>query len=331
MKTLTLENKELKLVLSPFGARMVQLYTKDKKGNFADIIQGFETEEEYLTKGKSQGAICGRYANRIANAQFEMNGETFELEQNNGNHCLHGGNQGLRTRHWQVENQTNSSVTFTYHSKHLECGFPGNVDFKITYSLVKNQLQLLLEASTDQATPINLTSHPYFNLKGAGQGSIATHELQIHAQSILDVDDELIPTGKELSVKNTDFDFNLLTPLNNRLQSQHPLINKLQGFDHCYVLDDYGKALRENAVVQEPSSGREMRVFSTYCGLQLFTANQLNSKGKNGQTYAPHSAICLEPQYFPDSPNQPNFPNTIVQPNQNYSDQIIFEFSTYTS
>lgn len=329
MNTYSIFNKnQLKVVTSPLGARLITIFTPDRNGNFADIIQGFETEQEYIEKGKSQGAICGRYANRIANGRFALNGEQYQLPQNNGNHCLHGGNEALRAVSWSVKEQQNNSITYQYFSPHLEAGFPGNVSFLIKYHLSEEDILTIdLQAQTDRETVVNLTAHPYFNLKGEGNGTALEHRLQIKSDQLLAVDDELIPTGEFISVEDTDFDFRELQEIGQRVFSDHPLIQQVSGFDHCYKIYDFEQGkLALNAVLIELLSGRVLKVFSDYPGIQFYTANDLNVIGKQGKAYQPYSAICLEPQYFPNSPNQANFPSTIISPSNPYQHTIQYQF-----
>lgn len=331
MKTYSITNENnLKVVTHPLGARLVSIFTPDRNGRFADVIQGFDTEEGYLTKGKSQGAICGRFANRIANAQFKLNGEQYNLPANNGKHTLHSGNGALRTAHWSVKDHSTNQIIYTYHSPHLENGFPGTVNFSVTYTISRhNELIIQLEAETDRETHINLTSHPYFNLRAEGNGNVLEHKLQINSDHFLEIDQECIPTGEFISVENTVFDFRQPTEIGNRVKSNHPQIELVKGYDHCFAFQQSENETTElNAVVIDSFSGRVLKVFSDYPGMQLYTANDLSVLGKEKKAYQPYSAICLEPQYFPNSPNEPDFPCTIFSPENNYQHKIIYQFET---
>lgn len=324
----SIENKNgAKATFSSLGARIVSLFIPDATGNLVDVVQGFDTEEEYKTKGKSQGAICGRFANRIANAQFSIGEDTYILPANNGNHCLHGGNHELRLAEFKGES-FGKQAHFVYNSPDLERGFPGNLTVEITYTLTdENVLKIQLQAQTDKTTPVNLTSHPYFNLNGAGYSKILQHQLIIHAEKLVEVDAESIPTGQLIDVVNTAFDFQAPITVGDNMGKGHQLIDLVNGFDHCYAINNYEKGtLKEDAVLIGDQSGLKMTISSTYPGLQLYTANDLNTKGKLGKHYGSHSAICLEPQFFPDSPNRPNFPFDFLNPKEKYNHEIIFKF-----
>lgn len=329
MNSYTITNhNNLRVSTHPLGARLVNIYTPDRNGVFADIIQGFDSEPEYITKGKSQGAICGRFANRISNASFQLNGSEYQLPKNNGEHCLHGGNEGLRTAIWQIKNRSTSEITYTYFSPHLDCGFPGNVQFEVTYKLTRsNELKIHLKATTDRETPINLTAHPYFNLQAQSGITAFSHQVKIVADQFLEINKEMIPTGKKLSVHNSDFDFRDFNSIEHRIESKHPQIQLVNGFDHCYVFaNEQPETVQINAILMEQNTGRVVKVFSDYPGIQFYTANDLQVRGKNGKLYNPYSAICLEPQYLPDSPNQTTFPNTVFSPEKPYQHVIIYKF-----
>lgn len=327
----TLTNKNgAEAVFSSIGARIVSLHIPNKEGELVDVVQGFDTEDEYAEKGKTQGAICGRYANRIANAQFEIDGEVFTLEKNNGEHCLHSGNQYLRLVDYKGE-AFGKQVHFVYHSEHLEAGFPGNVKVEITYTLTDNNgIKIHLCASTDQATHINLTSHPYFNLNGEGNGTILGHHLHIESDFVLEIDETGIPTGHKIDVSNTGFDFKEQCLIEENMQLGHPQIEQVGGYDHCYVARDYEPGeVKYNGHVVSPETNIILTVKSTYPGIQLYTANKEKVVGKHGNVYNSHSAICLEPQFFPDSPNQPDFPSTLLKPKEKFNHTIIYQFSLH--
>lgn len=325
-----LKNKNgVEVEFSSLGARIISILTPDRNNHYADVVQGFDTEEEYATKGKAQGAICGRVANRISNARFQIDGVTYQLEKNADPHCLHSGNHQLRMARFDV-NKEGDKIVFTYFSPHLEAGFPGNVNFTIIYELSdENELIINIKAVTDQKTPLNVTSHPYFNLKGEGNGLIDDHLIQILASKFTETDNEYIPTGNFPEVENTPFDFRELKIIKNSLHANHPQVQNVGGIDHSFVLDNYelGK-LKLDAIVKDENSGRVLKVFSTYPAIQFYTTNSATITGKGGKNYETHSALCLEPQFYPDSVNNPDFPNTILHPGEVYDHTIIYQFLT---
>ena len=323
-----IENKQgAKLKLSTLGARIMALHIPNQHGDFIDVVQGFDTEQEYAEKSKSQGAICGRYANRISNARYTYEGQTVILPANDGEHCLHGGNHELRLAEFEAE-QFGKQVHFEYHSPHLERGFPGNLKIEVTYTLTdENLVRIHLQASTDQPTPVNLTSHPYFNLNGAGNGEILDHQLKINSQEVVEIDGEGIPTGNILPIAETPFDFIELTPIKDNITDNHAQLDLIGGFDHCFVMNEYAaNTLKEDATLASLETDIHLTVRSTYPGLQVYTANGEQHHGKNGMFYDKRSAICLEPQYFPDSPNQPDFPFSFLLPDESYDHTIEYDF-----
>ncbi len=327
----TITNKNgVEAVFSSLGARIVSLKVPDRAGNLIDVVQGFDTEEEYAEKGKSQGAICGRYANRIANAEFTIDGITYRLQKNNGDHCLHGGDIYLRLVDYKGES-FGKQVHFMYQSTHLEGGFPGTVPIEITYTLTdENCLKIQMNATTDYPTHLNLTSHPYFNLNGEGSGSIYDHQLQVFSSSFLEIDQGGIPTGSLIDVDGTGFDFREEVKMQDQFEKDHDQITLVKGFDHCFVFDQYEEGhLKQMATVKSDQSGIQLIVQSTYPGIQLYTANEQHQVGKHGHVYGNHSAICLEPQFYPDSPNQPDFPSTLLLPKEKYEHTIQYQFLTY--
>ena len=319
------------MVTSPYGARLVSINVPDKHGKLADVIQGFDTMKEYQQKSKSQGAICGRVANRIANAQFTLNGEQFQLSKNIGENTLHGGEQGFSSRTFTLEKEEKQKVVYSYQSPHLENGFPGNLAVKITYEFTDdNEVKITLQASTDQPTPVNLTSHPYFNLKGEGNGLILDHLFKIYSNLLIPTDTESIPTGELMPTKDTVFDFREFAPIEERISDGHKQIQQVKGFDHSYILNDYGEGkLKLDVQVREQTTGRQLNVYSDYPAIQFYTANTLDTIGKANKPYKPYSSFCLEPQYYPDSPNQPDFPDTILKPGEEYNHQIIYQFEIF--
>ena len=285
----------------PLGAALRGLFVPDREGRIENILVGFANEEDWLQNDPHFGCTIGRFANRIANGQFHLNGTLHQLSQNQGNHHLHGGFKNFSKVIWNTEIISDQVVRFTYYSPACEEGFPGNLDVTIEYILGENSLTWKASATVDQASPVNLTCHPYFNLTGNHQQSILLHELQICSEKYLPVDSTLIPTGELRSVHETGFDFRLPTTIGKNLDTAGV------SFDHTFVLDpSYDQP---NARCYDPTSGRVMEIFTNQPGLQLYLASPFGNE---------NSAFCLEPQKFPDSPNKPHFPNTILHPGEVY-------------
>jgi len=327
-----------------YGAIIRSLKVPDRTGALADIVLGFDTAQGYLSDPPPPyfGAIVGRYGNRIAKGQFTLDGHVYTLARNNGPNSLHGGNRGFDKVMWNAEGRQTPegpSVTFSRTSPDGEEGYPGNLQVRVTYTLTdQNQLIVQYHATTDKATPVNLTQHSYFNLSGEGSGDILSHELMINADRFTPVDDTLIPTGQLAPVEGTPFDFRRATAIGARINADDPQIKKGPGYDHNWVLNRAGKGgagsangsdLVLAARLTDPKSGRSMEVRTTEPGLQFYSGNFLDGtiKGKSGHVYAKRSALCLETQHFPDSPNHANFPSTIVRPGQTYESRTIFQFS----
>lgn len=331
VKLFTISNsKGIKAEITNYGGIIVSLYVPDRKGNFSDIVLGHETLEGYIKKSPYFGAIIGRYGNRIAKGEFMLNGKKYKLAKNNGNNHLHGGIKGFDKVVWDVEpiRKDNSiGVKLTYLSENGEEGYPGNLNCTVTYLLSEeNELQIHYSAVTDKPTPVNLTNHSYFNLAGQGNGDILNHEIKLNADKFTPVDKELIPTGEIKSVAKTPWDFTKSKPVGKD-------IAQIQGgYDHNFVLNDYNKTLRLAASVYEPVSGRIMEIFTTEPGIQFYTGNFLDGTiiGKKGKVYQKHSGFCLETQHFPDSPNRQDFPSTILQPQEIYSQITVYKFNVKT-
>ena len=323
--TLTNDNG-LKVQIMSYGATVVSLEVPDRNGKFADVALGYDTFKEYV-KGKAYfGATVGRYANRIAKGRFTLNGVEYKLAINDGENHLHGGNKGFDKVIWEGEpfkQEGAVGVKFTYLSKDGEEGYPGNLSCTVVYTLTdSNELKISYEAVTDKPTPINLTNHTYFNLAGQGNGDILSHELIINADKFTPVDEGLIPTGEIRSVKNTPMDFTHPMTIGSRIDQVKG------GYDHNYVLNSGGNSLALAARVYEPTSGRIMEVYTTEPGVQFYTGNFLNGvSGKQGKIYYKHHGFTLETQHFPDSPNRPNFPSTILNPGEKYIQLTIYKFS----
>jgi len=317
----------MKAAITNYGAILVSLEVPDKNNEYADITLGYDDLEGYLEETPYFGATVGRYANRIKGAEFTLNGKKYPLAKNDNNNHLHGGIKGFDKRVWNAEpfeKEDSAGITFRYLSPDGEEGYPGNLYCTVTYTLTENnELRIDYEAETDKATPVNLTHHSYFNLKGQGNGDILGHELFLNADKYTPVDKELIPTGEILSVKDTPLDFTEPEAVGERIEKVPG------GYDHNFVLKGEQGTLRLAARVFEPESGRVMEIHTTEPGIQFYSGNFLDGtlKGKSGKIYEKHYGFCLEPQHFPDSPNHPEFPSTILEPGDKYSTATVFRFS----
>jgi aldose 1-epimerase len=276
------------------------------------------------------GAVVGRYGNRIAKGQFTLDGRTYRLATNNGPNHLHGGVKGFDKAVWEAApSATDAAVTFSRTSADGEEGYPGTVKAQVTYTLTdQNALVVEYHATTDRATPINLTQHTYFNLAGEGVGDILEHQLTIDADRFTPVDATLIPTGQLAPVEGTPFDFRKAAAIGARIGTMHDQLTNGKGYDHNWVLNKAGQGIHPAARVVEPKSGRTLDVATTEPGLQFYSGNFLDGtiRGKAGHVYARRGGLCLETQHFPDSPNQPAFPSTILKPGQVYSTKTVFTF-----
>ena len=316
-----------------YGGILVSLRVPDKNGHLDDVVLGFDTFDGYSKPGPYFGAIVGRYGNRIAKAKFSLDGKEYTLAKNNGPNSLHGGLKGFDKVVWQAEqfqNQKGVGVILTYTSADGEEGFPGNLKVKVTYTLTdRNELDLDYQANTDKATPVNLTNHSYFNLAGEGKGDILGHLLMLNADHFTPVDSDLIPTGKLESVKGTPLDFTKPTAVGARINDQNEQLKLGGGYDHNFVINRKGEGLTLAARVVEPTSGRVLEVNTTEPGVQFYTGNFLDGTviGKHGVAYQKRYGFCLETQHYPDSPNQPHFPSTILRPGQVYRTRTTFKFS----
>ena len=324
--TLTNENGMQVSVIN-YGGTITKLIVPGKDGQKADVVTGFDSLSGFLQRGNPYfGALIGRYGNRIAKGKFTLDGQTYTLAGNDNGNSLHGGNKGYDKVVWTAEKQGDNALKLTYRSKDGEEGYPGNLDVTVVYTLTTdNELKLDYTATTDKATPINLTSHAYFNLSGGSDSTILDHELQISADKYTPVNAQLIPTGQIAEVKGTPFDFTTPKPIGRDIAQVKG------GYDHNWVLNKNGTSLEKIATLYHPKSGTVMDVLTTEPGLQFYSGNFLNGtlRGtKRGSKYVKHAALCLETQHFPDSPNQPNFPNTILKPGETYKQTTVYKFST---
>jgi aldose 1-epimerase len=318
-----------------FGAIITSILVPDRAGKLADIALGYHDVSGYINAVDKPyfGAIVGRYGNRIAGGKFTVDGQEYKLATNNGPNSLHGGVIGFDKVVWDAEPKVGvdgQQVVLKYLAKDREEGYPGNLQVQVTYTLNdKNQLLVDYHATTDKATPVNLTQHTYFNLKGEGNGDILGHELTLHASRYTPVDETMIPTGELAPVAGTPFDFRKSKAIGRDIEQNHEQLQFGGGFDHNWVLDGPAKQLQMAAEVYEPGTGRVMTIMTTEPGIQFYCGNFLDGrlKGKSGQAYVHRGGFCLETQHFPDSPNQPNFPSTILKPGQVYQTQTVFQFS----
>ncbi|MGZ5008190.1 MAG: aldose epimerase family protein [Methylobacter sp.] len=317
---------------SSYGARLTGLWVPDKNGNMIDIVAGFDSDQAYINSTERYfGATIGRFANRIANGKFTLDGKNFFLTINNPPNTLHGGSTGFSEVLWDAVMPDDHTLQFTRLSKHMEQGFPGNLQVKVTYALTgDNTLQMEYSAISDKKTVINLTNHAFFNLNGEGSGTVINHSLQINADYYTPIDSNLIPTGKIESVAGTPFDFREAQTIGSRIDQEDEQLRNGKGYDHNWVLntDKPGEMLLA-AIAIGDQSGIVLEVFTQEPGLQFYSGNFMQSKNifKSGAKDDYRTAFCLETQHFPDSPNQPSFPSTILEPDQEYRTKSAYKFS----
>ena len=321
----------IKIRAMTYGGIVVSVKTPDKGGHLADITLGFDTLAGYLANKPYFGALVGRYGNRIGNAKFTLDGKEYTLAMNNGPNALHGGLKGFDKVLWQAQPfQKNAEVgvILRYTSADGEEGYPGTVLVTVTYTLNdKNEFSLDYHATTDKATPINLTNHTYFNLSGEGSGNVLGEELMLNADHFTPVDATLIPTGKIASANGTPLDFTKPTAIGSRINDKYEQLVFGGGYDHNFVINRQGPGLVLAARAYDPSSGRVLEVDTTEPGVQFYTANFLDGvHGRHGHVFNKRDAFCLETQHFPDSPNKPSFPSTILRPGQTYHSTTVWKF-----
>jgi len=314
----------------PYGAIITSIRVPDRNGKFDDVVLGYDTLAPYVRNPSYFGSIVGRYANRIANGRFTLDGKEYVLATNNAPNHLHGGTKGFDKQVWSAkvgDATRGATVEFTYRSADGEEGYPGAVNAVVSYTLTdKNELIVEYRATTDKATPYNVSQHSYFNLTGASR-DVLEHEVTIMADRFTPTDRTLIPTGELASVEGTPFDFRKPTTIGARINDSNPQLRGASGYDHNYVLNRAGAGLVPAARVVEPVSGRVLEVSTTEPGVQFYTANTLNAAGKAGKTYSKYFAFCLETQHYPDSPNKPSFPSTILRPGTEFSSRTVYTFS----
>ncbi|WP_340563299.1 aldose epimerase family protein [Streptomyces sp. GSL17-111] len=308
-----------------YGGVVQCLQVPDVSGTPGNVVIGLDSMKDYLTRSRFFGSVIGRYGNRIADAAFTLDGLEYRLPRNHGRNSLHGGPEGFHARVWRVVEATPDHLTLSHRSPDGDAGYPGTLDVTLRYGVSASEthtdLRLDYHAVTDAPTHVNLTNHSYFNL--AGHGGVEDHRLVVDAEYFLPVDEEFIPTGEFAPVAGTPFDLSNPGPLGERLAQDHPQLRIAGGFDHCYVLRTPAGSLRPVARLGEPGSGRTMEVLTTEPGLQCYSGHRLGDA-----EFGPGSGLCLETQHFPDSPNRPSFPTTVLRPGQEYRSTTVYRFGT---
>jgi len=328
VKLWTLSSGDLKLSLTNFGAAWTSLIVPSRKGVKDDVLLGYSGLNGYLNNGPFIGVTVGRFANRIGNASFSLNGKTYSLSANDGKNSLHSGPRGFDRLLWKSEAYEENKgvyVRFELESPDGDCGFPGNLKTAVSYGLTdSNEIICNYHAKADKPTPVNLTNHAYFNLSGEGKGDILSHEALLYSSTYVQVDKNAIPTGKLIPVDGTGFDFRT----RRKICPNASFLKPFKGYDHCFTVDGEIGKLRPCAEVFESGSGRFMKVFTTQPGVQFYTGNYLkNIAGKQDSVYVKHSGFCLETQHYPDTPNQISFPSCIAEPGKDYHEKAVFAFS----
>ena len=331
----TLKNaNQLEIKITNYGGIVTSIRLPDRNGRFADVALGYDNLQDYINNSPYFGCIVGRYGNRIGNARFNLGGEEYTLNKNDGENSLHGGIKGFDKVLWDAEpviGEGYQSLKLTYLSKDGEEGFPGNLSVMVTYTLKDdNSFIIDYSATTDRPTIVNLTNHTYWNLSGEGSGDILKHELMLNADSFTPVDQGLIPTGEIRSVKNTPMDFTKPTAIGERIDADDEQLKFGKGYDHNWVLNsNESDELKLAATVYEPITGRFMEILTTEPGIQFYTGNFLDGSltGKSGRAYEFRNGFCLETQHFPDSPNKSEFPSVALSPDETYKTTTIHKFS----
>lgn len=331
--TLT-NNNGMVVSITNYGGIITEIKVKDRHGELGDVTLGYDNLNDYINNSPYFGAIVGRYANRICCGNFTIDGKEYNLEKNDGPNHLHSGIIGFDKVVWDVnpfENDNEIGLTLSYLSKDGENNYPGNLPVEVKYTITnKNEIIINYYATTDKATPINLTNHAYFNLRDGGRDSILDHKLLINANSYTPINETTIPTGEILPVKGSSFDFTSLTEMGKSIDKDDEQLKNGFGFDHNFVLNNFDGNLRLAAKVFEEKSGRVLEVLTTEPGIQFYSGNHLKGSfvGKEGIIYNKRNGFCLETQHFPDSPNKPNFPSTILRPGEEFKSITVYKFST---
>lgn len=326
VKLFTLKNANgMVAKVTEYGATLTELHVPDKQGRLANVTLGFDNLEQYLGRHPAFGAVIGRFANRIAGAKFTLDGKVINVTRNAGKNHIHGGRKGFGKVVWRGRKAGENSVAFHYVAQDGEEGFPGKLNVQVVYRLSdRNELRISYRAETTKPTVINLTNHGYFNL--AGKGDILNHELTISSSRYVVPGDGLIPTGELATVADTGLDFRKPTKIGTRIEEFYETTG---GYDHCYVIDGKSGTLRMAAIARDPSSGRVMEILTTEPGAQLYTLNgkKTNLTGVGGVNYGRHAGFAMETQHYPDSPNHPHFPSTVLRPGEEFRSTTVFRFT----
>jgi aldose 1-epimerase len=326
----TLKSAQIEVRVMAYGAKLVSVRTPDRNGKMADVVLGYDTLDGFLNDTSTHfGSIVGRYGNRIALGKFSIDGKTYQIPINNGVNALHGGPMGFDRFVWEAKEVPNG-VEFTHVSPDGDMGFPGTMTAKVKYTISGGTLRLDYSATSDKATVVNITNHAYFNLHGDDQGNILDQKIELNADRYTPVDAGLIPTGVLAPVAGTPFDFRKSEVIGKRIEADHEQIKLGGGYDHNFVLNGNPGAMRVAAIVTDPESGRKMTVETTEPAIQFYSGNFLDGTftGRHGVKYLKHSGFCLETQHYPDSPNHPSFPSTVLRPGVTRHSTTSFTFST---
>jgi aldose 1-epimerase len=327
----TLKNDDIEVRITNYGARVVAIKTKDRKGKMGDVALGYNSVDGYVAEGAAKtyfGAIVGRYGNRIRNGKFTIDGQEYQIPPNNNGNALHGGPHGFDDQVWSGK-ELPGGVEMTLVSKDGDMGFPGTLTLHVRYIVVGASLRIDYTATTDKATVVNVTNHTYFNLAGDGTGPILPEVMQINADAYTPVDAGLIPVGGAKPVKGTPFDFNTPTVIGARINDANEQLKLAGGYDHNWILRGKLGSMKEAATVYDPQSGRVLTVSTTEPGVQFYSGNFVDGSytGKTGTKYEKYAGFCLETQHYPDSPNQPEFPSTLLKPGDTMRSTTVFSFS----
>lgn len=329
VKLYTLTNGDVVAAITNYGARIISLHVPDQNGDLVDVVLGYSDLASYRQPDEGfYGAVVGRYGNRIAKGQFALEGQPYQLEINNGPNSLHGGTNGFFSKLWEVKHVTDSSLELQYVSPDGDAGYPGTLEATVVYTVTAaNGLEIAYHATTDKATVVNLTNHAYFNLNGEGDSTILDHLLTIRADGYTPVDETLIPTGEITPVEGTPFDFRQATTIGARIDTTDAQLLLGKGYDHNFVLKKE-PGLQLVATVESPKTGIVMDILTEEPGLQFYSGNFMDKvqHAKGGKTYGYRSAFCLETQHFPDAPNHPHFPSTVLEPGGEYTTKTVYQF-----
>jgi aldose 1-epimerase len=328
----TVKNADLEVRVTTYGARIVSLKTKDRDGKVGDVVLGYNSVDGYVAEGIAKtyfGAIVGRYGNRIRGGKFSVDGKTYQIPPNNNGNALHGGPHGFDDQMWTGK-ALPDGVEMSLVSKDGDMGFPGTLTVHVRYTLVGSAVHINYSATTDKATVTNITNHAYFNLSGDGSGDILGEVLMLNADGYTPVDAGLIPVGGVQPIAGTPFDFRKATPIGARINVPNDQLKIAGGYDHNWVLNGKNGEMKVAAKLYDPKTGRVLTVSTTQPGVQFYSGNFLTGafKGKTGAVYSQHTGLCLETQHYPDSPNQPAFPTTLLKPGETLHTETIFAFST---